>query len=182
MADFIPNIGSQVDRAILALLVADGVVTSDQAFVVTDFRTRPEPPLVDIKTTQCLPEVPFMGTYACSVELFFKFSSVVASSDQDPNGKRRQMDEFVGGVMWSLFRGDHDDGLPTVCTALTNAGRGLAVSDPANNSDMDHFTVSRVRMGAEHRGNPINADGGVEGSYWVEQRTIELSATSANVD
>jgi hypothetical protein len=176
-SDFIPNLGSQIDRALRALFLADGAVTAEQVFVVTDFRTRPAPPLLDIKTTSCTPVVPFTGNYSCQVDLFFKFSAVT-----DTELDRVAMDQFVGGVGYSLFRGDYNDGMPTVCAAINAAARALAVSDPANNADMAGFTVSRITPGTERRGFPIGAEGGVDGSYWVEQRSLEIMACSETIN
>ena len=183
MADFIPNLGSQIDRALLALFIADGCVTADQAFIVTDFRTRPPTlPLLDIKTTSCVPVLPFTANYTCTVDLFFKFSAVVEDADPDPGSYRRMMDEFIGVVGYSLFRGDYGDGLPAVCAAINAAARALAVADPVNNADMADFTISNLTPGAHRRGYPIGAEGGVDSSCWVEQRTIEVIACSRNID
>jgi len=180
-SDYIPNLGSQIDRALRALFIADEAVTEDQVFVVTDFRTRPEPPILDIKTVSCHPVVPFTGNYTCSVDLFFKFSAVVADDDADPGSHRREMDEFIGKVCNSLFRGDYGDGLPTVCAALETAGRALATSDATNSADMEGFSVFRIVPGGESRGFPISEEGGVDGSYWVEKRSLEIMACSAAI-
>lgn len=177
MADYIPNLGSQLDRAIRAMLIADEAVTADQCFIVTDFRTRPAPPLLDIKTVQGIPVVPFTGNYECTVDLFFKFSAVT-----DTEADRVAMDQFIGKSCYSLFRGDYDHGLPTVCAAMNTAGRALAVSDPVNNGDMANFTADYIVPGMMSRGYPINEEGGVDGSYWVEKRSYNITACSRNID
>lgn len=185
-SDYIPNLGSQIDRALMALFIADEAVTADQVFVVTDFRERPEPPILDIKTVSCQPVVPFTGVCECNVDLFFKFNAVVPEGDADSGSYRAAMDMFVGKACYSLFRGDYSDGMPEVCDALTQAGRALATAgtaeDQANNADMTGFTVSRVTPGMESRGFPISEEGGVDGSYWVEKRSFTILATSANTD
>lgn len=183
---WLPNLGSQLDRALRATIIASGAATASQVFPVTDFRTRPNPPIVDIRSHSGIPSPrPQVGNYDFEVDLIFKFNASVPHGHADPESWRREMDIFIGAVMYQLFLLDYADGLPTVCDAINAAGRALKTAgsdeDQANNVDMGDFTCLHIAPGAESRGHPINEEGGVDASLWVERRSLTITCCSRNV-
>lgn len=188
MPDYIPNIASQIDRAIRALLVSDAAATEEQTFLCTDWRDRPDPEdvggLIDIKTTSGDEREQESGNYGCTVELYFRFKSIASGETEAEAAARRvSMDELIGVVMYALDRADYGSGKPTVCAALNTAGRALAVSSPDTDADMENFTALAVYGNPRiERGHGMGDDGSVDASVWVEKRTLTIVACPRNVD
>lgn len=178
--NWLPNLGSQLDRALRALFIAGGAVSPAQVFIANDWRER-DLPLVEIVSRRGEPSAVFHGSLDYTVELRFKFPANPPKGHRNPDAYQNEMDRFIGGCLWLLHQDDPDQGLPTVCEALTLAGRNLATSGSSaqqrNNADMAGFTVQYIIPGEEERGYPASEQG-PDTSCWMENRTWRITACS----
>ena len=181
--NWLPNLGSQLDRALRALFVAGAAVKPAQVFIANDWRER-ELPLLEIVSRRGEPSAAFHGSLDYIVELHFKFPANPPKGHRNPESYQHELDRFIGGCTWLLYQADPNQGLPAVCQELTLAGRALAAAgstaQQANNADMAGFTAQYIVPGEEERGYPTS-DQGPDTSCWLESRTYRITACSAVV-
>jgi hypothetical protein len=181
---WLPNTGSQLDRALRAYFVAAGVVTADQCYISNDYRVR-KAPLLDITVgaRDAVPSELFSGNFNYPVDLTFEWPAKPPAGHNNPEAYQIGFDKFMGAVTWLMYLNDVEHGLPTVCDAITAAGRALktagSAKDQANNVDMDKFTVLFIEPTRERRLRVSDdSDGAV---YWSEQRGYNIVACSNDV-
>ncbi len=90
---------------------------------------------------------------------------------------RVEMDKRVGLVMAAMLQSSDGESLDATATAINDAGRALAGTDPANSSDMAAFTLQKLYYKGAVRGEPDE-----EGVSWVEVRNFECHGCPSNVD
>lgn len=191
--DPMPNVGSQIERAIAAWFTACGIadVTSNH---VTNDNTKRIPPLNDIMAHKSDLLVLESGIEVYQVRIESEFPA--ANQPGDPKAWRwQQINLWIGQVMAAMNQrnvGERDN--RATADFITQAGRDLAVdkssdSDDdktkaslkqlaADNADMVNFTCQKViYKGATRVGK--GADGGL---YFVEQRNFEVHAVPYNSD
>lgn len=173
----LPNVGSQIERAIAAYFVSAGIGDTTNNHVTNDNTDRVAP-LNDILAHSSSEEVPNSRIEAYQVRISSEFPA--ASQPGDAAGWNwQQINSWTGKVMAVMsFRNDGDRDFRAVADLITACGRDLATTDPTNNADMSDFTCSKViYKGAKRAGT--NAAGAL---VFVEQRNFEIHAVCANVD
>ena len=186
-ADWIPNCGSQLERAIRALLVSTGAATMADCYISNDPRERIglATGITDIQAVQSNTEPEISGNEKWAVRIQNKFGVPTQPGEANPNVNRIEMDTRVGRQMLELLRSN--DGMTLFKTAdnITAAGRALAVSDGStdgdiqaeNEADMAEFTCLFVRWLGSSRGQPDDAS-----CSWVEVRNFEITACPSAIN
>ena len=179
----IPNVGSQLERAVLALLRdaydADG---ADYKFLFSnDWQTRTAP-YIEVLAHKSTEVVPHTGneTFMVRIEWKWRGNNVAGQTNNDANWQ--DINEFVGIGMAALSQTAGNLGNPntlpfTVAAEITRLGRALAVSDPTNQADMADFTCSYVEFKGSQRAESDGVD-----FFIKEVRNFEMRACPYNVD
>lgn len=186
MADlpWLPNTASQLDRALRAHFVSAGATTFAQTMISNDFRQR-ELPLLDIASAfgeknRATPNPNFSGSFDYPVDITAEYQACPDTGHPNPALYQLGLDKFIGAIAQLMFLDDYADGLPTVCTAITTAGRALKTTgtakEKAANPDMAEFTVQFIVPTSENR---IKVED--NGVYWLERRSYLITACSAAV-
>jgi hypothetical protein len=179
-ADWIPNNGTQIERALRALFIAEGVATAADCFISNDSGTRPT---VTTGATEIIAlnsnhDVEPTGNEKWLVRITNKYGAALQPGETNAEVNRLALDQRVGKQMLHLMGGATvPNQNSTTATNITTAGRALAVSDPTNNDDMDEFTCLFVRYLGATRGQPDDGS-----CAWVEVRNFEITACPLNVD
>ena len=182
--DPVPNIGSQIERAVIAWLYDcfGGEVSRYKFYFSTDWKTR-TPPLIEVfahKSTET-PTHSRMESFMVSVEARWKGTNVPGETNPDTNWK--QINDFIGVVMAAMSQSDNDGSdFKATALAIAVAGRRLAVfgtpgiadamaNDITNNADMANFYCDYVEFKGSQR------LGVAEGTlYLMEQRHFQINA------
>lgn len=161
----VPNIGSQLERAIIAWLYAayGGTVELGSLYFSNDWKKR-LPPLVDVFAHRSTEKVANSRLENYAVTLEWKWPGAVQPGEANPNMNWKQINDFVGVGMAAMSQTD-DDGQTYRATAeqIAQAGRRLAVfgtakiigatqDDIANNADMVDFYCDYVEFKGAMRG------------------------------
>lgn len=184
-SDWIPNCGSQLERAIRALFIEKGAASPDDCFVSNDSRTRGDDVATDIDNgitsilaQQSTHEPETTGNEVWTVMIQNKFGAALQPEGTDTNLQRLKLDQRVGRQMLALMQGGTESsGLRFTCTDITTYGRALADQDTVNDADMTEFTCLYGRFIGSTRGRPEDAS-----CAWVEVRNFEFWCCPTNVD
>ena len=191
--DPMPNVGSQIERAIAAWFTACGIgdVTSNH---VSNDNTPRAAPLNDILAHSSTVLVPESGIEVYQVRIESEFPAYDQPTDQK-NWRWNQINQWIGRVAQALsLKNTGDRDLRATADFITQAGRQLAIDQStgsdtdeikaalakiaADNADMSDFTCQKViYKGASRVGK--GADGGL---YFVEIRNYEIHAVPYNSD
>jgi len=181
----IPNVGTQIERAVLALLrdAYDdyGTNLGVKYFHSNSAETR-SVPLVDCLAHKSTETVPFSGIESFMVRLDWIYDGAVEVSQTNTDADWKAIDEFVGIGMAALSQtagnnGDPDTLSATVSAEITRLGRQLAVDYPDNHADMAKFTCTYVEYKGSIRAESVNGT-----LFLKEIRNFEIRAVPANVD
>ena len=174
---FFVNFASKFERAVRALvsiqLNAGQFVITD-AFIANDSRPRVLPNRTFVGTSFS-PARPYRPEGTVTLEIQHHFPAIVqpnAAGDMD--SQRTLLETYFGNTMDVLnLGGTNDQDMQPLATAITAAGRWLAVTDntpsgnqiAADNADMVNFRCDWVKFGTPMitRGRPE-----VESVNWVE--------------
>jgi len=183
-----PNVGSQIERAIAAWFTLCGVGDATSNHVSNDNTDR-KAPLNDILAHSSVVVVPESGIEAYQVRIECEFPSQDQQGDVK-NWRWIQINQWVGRVMAVMnFRNEGDRDNRATADFITQAGRALAVDESngadaakvkraADNPDMAEFTCQKViYRGATRAGK--GPDGGL---FFFEQRNFEIHAVPYNSD
>lgn len=184
--DWLPNCGTQLERAIRALFISKGAATKDDCYVSNESRDRTgldtgiTAILAEQSTTQ---DSELSGNEKWQVSIQNLYGAV-QQEGEPPELNRIEMDKRVGRQELLLRKGEADK-LDVSADDITAAGRALAVTDntpegdlsAAQNEDMAEFTCLFMRFLGSTRGKPND-----EACAWVEKRHYEITACPANVD
>ena len=182
----VPNVGSQLERAIRAWFIICGAGTINSNYVSMESRPR-VPPLNDILAHKSNEAEINSREESFTVMISSEFPSV--QQPNDPEGYNWvSINNWIGLVMAALsITGNGGQDYRATCEAITDAGRNLAIdptdgADPlavtfaANNADMANFTCTFLRYLGCVRVK--KADGGL---YFVEERNFEIHACPYNI-
>lgn len=179
MADIdpLPNIGSQIERAVAAYLTSVGAGTEHQNFISNDSRDH-QFPSNTIHAHKSVEEVRNSRIEAYQVQITSAFPAANQPGQSNPLMNRVQVDKWVGKVMAALSQRDTGQrDYRATATAITAAGRALYVADPVNDWDMADFTCQHIHFVGSVR---FHEDGA--GSTFVEVRSFEIHAVPINTD
>ena len=190
---FIPNIGSQIDRALKAYFLANQanpqpIVAPDWdggIFLTLDNKDRSNP-CRTIFAHDAQESVRFSGNQEFTVEIIDQFEALVQPNQANAGFNRVAIDNQVGIMMALMMISSNGDDLDQTVSNITNAGRALATfgagglsysaKQAQNNADMAQFTCLFVEPFGQKRGHPTNDDGIANRTHWVEQRTFKITA------
>ena len=171
------RIRSKLNRAIVAYLIEQGCGSADDTFPENTQAIRSYPNTT-VRAGVATPTVLNTGIRSIPVHIRIRGS---ASEDpekkDDANDPRTLFDARLSVVYDALMQSDNGRNLKATATAITDAGRALAVSDPTNNADMADFTCQQWVDGGEGDGAP---DG--EGNAWEEILIFNTICSPSNVD
>jgi hypothetical protein len=187
LVPFFVNPASKLERAVRALVslqINAGQYVITDAFIANDSRARILPNRTFVARA-FTPTKPYRPEGVVTLEIQHHFPSVVqpaAASDLD--SQRTLLETYFGQTMDVLnLGGTNDQDMQPLATAITAAGRWLAVPDAtpsgiqiaADNADMANFRCDWVKFGQPMitRGKPETQD-----VNWVE--IIHLSAFVSN--
>jgi hypothetical protein len=186
----VPNIGSQIERALIAYLAQfyDGDEPVNFYFS-NDWRPR-VPPLVDVLAHKSTESIPHTRNETYQVKIEAKWPGTNQPGVDNTEYNWMAINDLIGSVMAAMSVSDNGDPnrIPVVVASdITDAGRALAVdasngANPAekqgalNNSDMVNFTCEYVEFKGSQR-----AESGNEGLYLKEIRFFEIRAANSNV-
>lgn len=182
----IPNLGSQLDRAIVAWLTLNncGYVTDTTAALIVPGNTpaiKISYPVIIAHAARSTTAPQNVGTQELTVQLRIEQTSVLEVNDPNPENTRVVLDQLVGQVAYQMLQSTDRMQLDVTCAGITAAGRALATdADPqvaANNADMVNFTVQYLRYDGQTRGKPSE-----EGASWVEILNFTAIANASAID
>lgn len=180
----VPNTGSQIERAVLALLrdAYGEEAAAGYKFLFSNSSETRTPPLIDALAHKSTETVPHTGNESFMVRLEWIFDGALEASQQNPDDDWKAINDFVGIGMAALSQTKNNAGDPntlsaTVAAEITRLGRALAVSDPTNHGDMASFTCSYVEFKGSQRAESVNGT-----LFLKEIRHFEIRACPYNVD
>lgn len=176
--DWIPNCGTQVERAIRALFVARGAATVADCFISNESALRDasvSPLSTGITTIRAnassTADGELSGNEKFTVSIQNKFGVKGDPTEENPLVNRTELDQRVGRQQLAMLRGNDSESLSLTRDDLTTYGRELADTDPDNEADMEEFTCLFVRYLGMTRGEPED-----DSCSWVEVRNFEIAA------
>lgn len=184
-SDWIPNVGTQLERAIRALFVSRGDVTMGDCYISNDSRTR-----IELGSPQGITDIVAISSDATDLEptgnekWIVHLDNTFSTSADAAELNRVIMDTRVGRQKLAMMRGV--DSLDETCADITTQGRALSVavdsSDDAiqsatDNADMAEFTALFGRFIGSSRGNP-----NVDSSAWRERLIFEIVSCPTAID
>jgi hypothetical protein len=186
-SDWIPNCGTQLERAIRALFIAEGAATADDCHISNDSTERTgliTTGLTTILASQSTAaDTELSGNEKWSVSIQNKFGAALQPGETNASVNRVALDTRVGKQMLEMMQssGNPSGSLDETAANITAAGRALAAVDDetaaANDVDMTEFTCLFVRYLGSTRGRPDDGS-----CAWVEVRNFEITACPSNVD
>jgi hypothetical protein len=197
MANVIPNVGSQIDRALRALFIKNGAAPQSTKgnggiFLTLDGGDRSNP-LRTVFAHDGQESVKFTGSEEFTVLITDQFDAVNQPSQTNLGFNRVAIDAQVGAMMWLMMQSSNGVDLDQTVKDITDAGRALAVLKSAgglapdaqfaaNNADMADFTCLFVEPAGQKRGHPVNDEhGGIERTFWVEARSFRITAAPSAI-
>ena len=179
--DWIPNSGSQLERAIRAMFIARGDATAADCHASNESgdRTGLATGITDILAVMSTAtDTEPSGNEKWTVRIQNKFGAVVQPDEPNPQLNRVEMDRRVGRQMLAMMRGTYS--LDETCADITTEGRAIAtpadgtaeaIQAAANDADMTEFTCLFGRYLGATRGQPEDGS-----CAWIEVRNFELVA------
>ncbi len=180
----IANLPSQLERAIVAFLLANGCGTVDDVLQGRSLRIKGYPVTI-VKTAQGMHAPQNTGIYVCQVQLQFKQSAVNASGEPNPDHVWVDFDARIGMAIAQMLQSNDGCTFDYTAAAITTAGRAMAVAADdspeaaliaKNNADMPDFTLTHICYKGYARGVPDDDSGA-----WMDVHTFECHACPSNV-
>ncbi len=176
--DWIPNCGTQLERAIRAHFIDQGAATADDCFISNESedRTGLAAGITTIRAASSQ-AADGSGNEVFQVVIQNKFGVRGNPEEENPKLNRTELDRRVGRQMLALLSGDEGrTDLNLACSAISIAGNALATIDPDNEADMEEFTCLFGRYLGMTRGAPDDAS-----CAWVEVRNFEFTAAPSAI-
>ena len=177
----VPNVGSQIERAVLAFLQDAYGDDADKYnfYFSNDWKLR-KAPYVEALAHKASATEPHTGDKTFAVRIEWKWKGNNEAGQENPDANWKSINDFVGigEAAFGQTTGGNPDTLPaTVSAEINRCGRALAVSDPDNQADMADFTCKNVEYKADQRAESS------EGAFFIKEvRNFEITACPANVD
>jgi hypothetical protein len=197
MANIIPNVGSQIDRALRAYFIQNSATPQSAPdnggiFLTLDSGDRTNP-LRTIFAHDGQESVKFSGSQEYMVLITDQFDAVIQPGQTNPGFNRVSIDAQVGAMMYLMMQSSDGATLNQTVKNITDAGRALVVlksagglaptqQDADNDADMADFTCMFVEPAGQKRGHPVNDEhGGIERTFWVESRAFRITAAPSKI-
>ena len=179
----VPNVGSQIERAIVAMLqdaYGSTCITAQglSFYTSNDWKVRNAPNISVLAShSEETPTYSMDKDYFVTIEVVWKGNNEIGQTNNEAN--RVSIDALIGVAEAAMCQTTTGQDRQATCTAINTFGRALASGpDAANNADMVNFTCLRVMSMGDRRAEK-NGAGGVN---LREVRTFKVSACPANVD
>ena|ERR1041385_3388927 len=195
--DWLPNVGSQIDRALRELFRQKGAIPNAQSpnggmYLTLDNHGERTNPLRGIFAHDAVESVKFSGNQEFSVLITDQFDAVPAPGLQNPELHRIAIDTQVGKMMMVMSQSaDGGQTLSQTAKDITDAGRSLAfaadsseaeVQKASNNVDMAEFTCLWVEFTGQARGHPVDAETRQANiTFWTESRSFKIIAVPSAI-
>ncbi len=182
------DLKTKVNRAVFALIVGNGVGTTDNTYpgeTTSQDRTLPN---TTIDAGECFEEDLQPGNFRFpNGKITFRDNAIVQPGDPNPNSAFLAAQQRVSAIIGQLVLSDDETTLDYTRRQLNAFGRALAVDptngdDPeasqsaANNQDMTDLTFLYWRI--TDYGEPKKA----EGLYFEREISFECVACNSNID
>lgn len=179
----IPNIGSQVERAIIAMLwLAYGGTKPLGSFYFSNDWQKRVAPLIDVFAHKSTEEVKHSRVEAYAVKVQSEWQGTAQPGVANPDANWKSINDDIGVVMAALSLTDDDgDTYRAAAYQIAQAGRRLAVlgkidgtgtaQDILNNADMADFYCDYLEFKGSQRGEI--SDGSL---FITEIRHFQLNA------
>lgn len=169
----IPNVGSQLDRAVAAYLAGLGI-NGGAVYPAFSVATKTYP-VVKVVSRQSSQDPELTGNEKFRVNIEVRQSAASAAKPVNLESQRVALDLLVGQIMAAMMQTQDGGTLDYVCALITAAGISLSTTgtatQKANNADMAAFSCLYMRYIGATRGEPEE-----ENLAWVEIRTFEITA------
>lgn len=176
--DYLPNSGSQLDRALRAYFISAGAMpnpnTSNKGIFLTLETAERTNPLRTILAHDAIESVRFTGCKEFMVTITDQFDGMPQQGEHNPEQRRIEIDKQLGKMRMAMAQADDNaDNLMRTARLITDAGRALATTgtdkEKAKHEDMAEFTCLFVEDDGMSRGHPKGADGqGTDETTWRE--------------
>jgi hypothetical protein len=189
---FFTSFTCKAEEAFRALLVLQGKATWGNSYVSNDSRERILPNRTFV-VTAFQPTRPYRPEGTCILEIQHHFPAVIQPGQinslglPDLNAQKKAVDAFFGDTMDTLnLAGTDDQDMQGLATAVTQAGRWLAVPDgtpqgdqvAADNAGMVNFRCDWVQFG-----NPqITRGRDRDSTNWIEIIHLKAFISHATID
>jgi hypothetical protein len=170
------KICSKNDRALMAYLTSAAIAAGTVADVYPAKRS-------GIKTLPCticwtrrateIGKGQNTGTFELEVAVMVR-SLAPSDAGETPEAKREASDLRVGKTFDAFYK-DVDTAQDKLAEDITTAARALAISDPANQSDLADYTCLGLEV------DDIEAGFEETGSAWVDTLNLKMTAAVGNV-
>lgn len=189
--DYLPNIGSQIDRALRAYFISVGAMpnpnTANKGIFLTLEIAERTNPLRTVLAHDATESERFTGNKEFMVTIVDQFDGIKQPGEKNPEQRRIEIDKQLGKMRKAMAQcADGEDDLALTARNITDAGRALATAgtaqDKSNNEDMSEFTCLWVEDAGLSRGHPKSADGeGTDETTWREVTRYKITACPSAV-
>lgn len=189
--NYLPNIGSQIDRALRAYFISAGAVpntgTTNKGIFLTLETAERTNPLRTILAHDAIESEQFTGNKEFMVTIVDQFDGLPQQGEHNPEQRRIEIDQQLGKMRLAMAQcADGEFNLALTARNITDAGRALATvgttKSKANNADMGDFTCLWVEDAGLSRGHPKSADGeSTDETTWREITRYKITACPSKV-
>lgn len=172
----IPNVGSQLDRAIVAYLISVEAGTAANTFPSYCSKEKPIPNTT-VKSHAAVHDPNLSGNEVYSVAIQYRHPATLEATETNDETNRAACDLAIGTIMAALLQSADGQTLDATAAAITAAGRALATSDATNHSDMADFTLQHWYYKGAVRGDPDD-----DSDSFMEVRNFQAVVCPSNVD
>lgn len=175
------NLRSKLNRALVAYLVSQSA--GDAASVVPFASRLPKEFNADgvvtiVRARMGRPDTKFTGNYSITAHLIIRGSAAQDPSAAEPGDEaaRKAFDERIAKTYDAMMQSSDGQTLRWTAYEISDQGRALATSSPADNADMADFTVLRVEDGGFGDPDPNEQD-----HIWEEVLVFEITCCASNI-
>lgn len=171
----IPNLGSQLERAVVAYLVSVEAGTYDDTFESYCSMDKVLPNTV-VRASGSTHEPLHGGNEVWQLSVIVRGIAVDDADTESRYAAVGALNERVGKCLAAMLQTEDNQTLDYTAEQITAAGRALAVSDPDNHADMADFTCQSIYYKGAQRGQPEE-----DNSIWAEMRNFEVRCCASAI-
>ena len=192
----VPNVGSQIERAVIAYLKEsfdlpgsfDAANIARPNFYFSNDGNDRQAPLIDVLADSSSEVPTFSNDEDYNVRIKAEWPAGNQPGQTNPGWNWVQINNFIGVPVAAMSQTTTGQDRQATADAITAAGRALAVDasggadpvkarDAANNADMVNFTCLKVMSRGSRRAQNVNG-----ALYFFEVRNFLISACPSNRD
>jgi hypothetical protein len=174
-----PNIGSQIERAVIAYLkTAFGDDASQYNFYFSNDWKKRVAPCIDVLAHKSTETIPHTRNESYMVRIDARWKGNNEAGQENPDANWVSINNFIGVIMAAMSVTDNGNAnrVPIVTAAdITTAGNALATAgsqqDNENNADMADFVAEYVEFKGSQRAEVV------DGTFYIKEvRNFEIRA------